>query len=45
MDEASVEAAFQAAGFQVHFREQLGSELMEWVEEHGGRASGVTIMA
>ena len=39
MGEVSVEAAFQAAGFQIHSREQLGSELMEWVEEHEGRAS------
>jgi hypothetical protein len=39
MDEAVVEAAFQAAELQVHSREQLGSELMEWVEEHEGRAS------
>jgi len=39
MEEASVEAAFQAAGFQMHSKEQLGSELMEWVEEHEGRAS------
>lgn len=39
MDEASVEAAFQGAGFQMHSKEQLGSELMEWVEEHEGRAS------
>ncbi len=28
MDEASVEAAFQAAGFQMHSKEQLGSNLM-----------------
>jgi ubiquinone/menaquinone biosynthesis C-methylase UbiE len=39
MDETSVEAAFQRAGFQMHSKEQLGSELMEWVEEHEGRAS------
>jgi ubiquinone/menaquinone biosynthesis C-methylase UbiE len=39
MDEGAVEAAFQAAGFQIHSTEQLGSELMEWVEEHEGRAS------
>jgi len=39
MDEQAVEAAFQAAGFQMHSKEQLGSELMEWVEEHEGRAS------
>ncbi|GAC1627422.1 MAG: hypothetical protein NVS4B11_24710 [Ktedonobacteraceae bacterium] len=39
MDEASIEAAFQAASFQVHAKEQLGSGLMEWVEEHEGRAS------
>src|SRR6266567_8223528 len=39
MDEAVVEAAFQAAGFQLHSKEQLGGELMEWVEEHEGRAS------
>ncbi len=28
MDEASVEAAFQAAGFQMHSKEQLGNDLM-----------------
>jgi len=39
MDEAVVEAAFQAAGFQMHSKEQLGGELMEWVEEHEERAS------
>jgi len=39
MDEAVVEAAFQAAGFQMHSKEPLGSELMEWVEEHEGRVS------
>jgi len=39
MDQGAVEAAFQAAGFQIHFKEPLGSELMEWVEEHEGRAS------
>jgi len=39
MNEAVVEAAFQAAGFQMHSKEQLGGELMEWVEEHEGRAS------
>jgi len=39
MDQGAVEAAFQAAGFQMHSKEQLGSELMEWVEEHEGRAS------
>jgi hypothetical protein len=39
MDEQAVEAAFQAAGFQMHSKEPLGSELMEWVEEHEGRAS------
>ena len=39
MDEGTVEAAFQEAGFQMHSKEQLGSELMEWVEEHEGRAS------
>jgi hypothetical protein len=39
MDEGAVEAAFQAAGLQMHSKEQLGSELMEWVEEHEGRAS------
>lgn len=39
MDDSAVEAAFQAAGFQMHSKEQLGSELMEWVEEHEGRAS------
>jgi hypothetical protein len=39
MDEQVVEAAFQAAGFQMHSKEPLGSELMEWVEEHEGRAS------
>ena len=39
MDEAVIEAAFQAAGFQMHSKEPLGSELMEWVEEHEGRVS------
>lgn len=39
MDEQAIEAAFQAAGFQLHSKEPLGSELMEWVEEHEGRAS------
>lgn len=39
MDESAVEAAFRAAGFQMHSKEPLGSELMEWVEEHEGRAS------
>jgi len=39
MDEQAVEAAFQAAGFQIRSKEQLGSELMEWVEEHEGRTS------
>jgi ubiquinone/menaquinone biosynthesis C-methylase UbiE len=39
MDEDAVEAAFQASGLQMHSKEQLGSELMEWVEEHEGRAS------
>ena len=39
MDEGAVEVAFQAAGFQMHSKEPLGSELMEWVEEHEGRAS------
>jgi ubiquinone/menaquinone biosynthesis C-methylase UbiE len=39
MDEGSVEAAFQVARFQMRSKEQLGSELMEWVEEHEGRAS------
>ena len=39
MDESIVEAAFQAAGLQMHSKESLGSELMEWVEEHEGRAS------
>ena len=39
MDQGAVEAAFQAAGFQLRSKEQLGSELMEWVEEHEGRAS------
>jgi ubiquinone/menaquinone biosynthesis C-methylase UbiE len=39
MDEAVVEAAFQVAGFQMHSKEPLGSELMEWVEEHEGRVS------
>ena len=39
MEEGVVEAAFQAAGLQMHSKEQLGSELMEWVEEHEGRAS------
>ena len=39
MDEGSVEAAFRAAGFQLRSKEPLGSELMEWVEEHEGRAS------
>jgi ubiquinone/menaquinone biosynthesis C-methylase UbiE len=39
MDEQAVEAAFQAAGLQMRSKEHLGSELMEWVEEHEGRAS------
>jgi len=39
MYEPVVEAAFQAAGFQMHSKEPLGSELMEWVEEYEGRAS------
>ena len=39
MGEGTVEAAFQAAGFQLHSKEPLGSELMEWVEEHEGRTS------
>jgi ubiquinone/menaquinone biosynthesis C-methylase UbiE len=39
MDEGAVEAAFQAAGFQMHSKEPLGSELMEWVEEYEGRTS------
>jgi ubiquinone/menaquinone biosynthesis C-methylase UbiE len=39
MDEGAVEAAFQASGLQMRSKEQLGSELMEWVEEHEGRAS------
>jgi hypothetical protein len=39
MNESTVEAAFRAAGFQIHSKEPLGSELMEWVEEHEGRAS------
>jgi ubiquinone/menaquinone biosynthesis C-methylase UbiE len=39
MDEGSVEAAFRAAGFHLYSKEPLGSELMEWVEEHEGRAS------
>jgi hypothetical protein len=39
MDEGAVEAAFRAAGLQMRSKEQLGSELMEWVEEHEGRAS------
>ena len=39
MDEGAVEAAFQAAGLQMRSKEQLGSELMEWVEEYEGRAS------
>lgn len=39
MEEGVVEAAFQAAGLQMHSKEQLGSELMEWVEEYEGRAS------
>ena len=39
MDESTVEAAFQSGGFQMHSKEPLGSELMEWVEEHEGRAS------
>jgi ubiquinone/menaquinone biosynthesis C-methylase UbiE len=39
MDEQVVEAAFQSAGFQLSSKESLGSELMEWVEEHEGRAS------
>jgi hypothetical protein len=29
----------QAAGFQMRSKEQLGSELMEWAEEHEGQAS------
>ena len=32
-------ARLQAAGLQMRSKEQLGSELMEWVEEHEGRAS------
>lgn len=39
MDGGTVEAAFRAAGFLIHSKEQLDSELMEWVEEHEGRAS------
>jgi ubiquinone/menaquinone biosynthesis C-methylase UbiE len=39
MDEQAVEAAFQATGLQLCSKELLGSELMEWVEEHEGRAS------
>jgi ubiquinone/menaquinone biosynthesis C-methylase UbiE len=39
MDEGAVEVAFRATGFQMHSKEPLGSELMEWVEEHEGRAS------
>jgi hypothetical protein len=39
MGEQAVEAAFQAAGFHLSSKEPLGSELMEWVEEHEGRAS------
>jgi len=39
MDDAVIEAAFQAAGFQMHSKEPLGSELMKWVEEHEGRIS------
>src|SRR5258708_4675116 len=39
MDEGAVEAAFQVAGLQMRSKEQLGSELMEWVEEDEGRAS------
>ena len=39
MDEGAVAAAFQVAGSQMHSKEQLDSELIEWVEEHGGRAS------
>jgi len=39
MGEGAVEAAFQSAGLQMHSKEQLGSELMEWVEEHEARAS------
>jgi len=39
MDGSAVEAAFQAAGLQMHSKEQLGSELMEWVEEYEGRVS------
>ncbi len=39
MDEQAVEAAFQTAGFYLCSKEPLGSELMEWVEEHEGRAS------
>jgi hypothetical protein len=32
-------ARLQAAGLQMRSKEQLGSELMEWVEEHEGSAS------
>ena len=39
MDEGAVEVACRATGFQMHSKEPLGSELMEWVEEHEGRAS------
>ncbi len=39
MDEGAIEAAFRVGGLQMHSKEQLGSELMEWVEEHEGRAS------
>ena len=39
MDQGAVEAAFQVAGLQMRSKEQLGSELMEWVEEDEGRAS------
>jgi ubiquinone/menaquinone biosynthesis C-methylase UbiE len=39
MNESTVEAAFRAAEFQMHSKESLGSELMEWVEEYEGRAS------
>jgi ubiquinone/menaquinone biosynthesis C-methylase UbiE len=39
MCEQAVEAAFQGAGLQMRSKEPLGSELMEWVDEHEGRAS------
>ena len=39
MNEQAVEAAFRAAGLHLCSKEPLGSELMEWVEEHEGRAS------